>query len=406
MATSQSVRHLNEIRALNVLLREGGLSRADLARALGLNRSSTGHIVANLLIEQLVVEKSSPSTRDGDALPGRPGIELGINPRGGTFIGAEIGVDRLNVIAIDLTAHEILRRSIEFATSLQTPGDGVRRLAQLIRSAMGGLIPKSRVRGVCVTIPALLDDDGQVRNALTLGWRNVPLSSMLREHIGPDIPILVENDANAFAVAETYRGTSQRSDVVAFLLIENGVGGGIILGGKLFRGGFGFAGEFGQIVIGDRGFFAGRQTPGHLESYIGKDAILARYRENGGGSASTLDELLLCLERGDKTAQSTASDWGSRLANGLTQLTMVLNPGLIILGGSVAPVFRYVAEEVKEAMAREFLEGYPSPKIEISAFGPEGPAFGGACLIHQRIFSIDERRISLDGIHSFPHPVG
>ncbi len=405
MATSQSVRHLNKVRALNVLLREGGMSRADLARALGLNRSSTGHIVANLLSERLVVEKSLPTRRNSEAPPGRPGIELGINPRGGTFIGADIGVDRLNVIAIDLTAHEILRRSVEFATALQSPQDGVRRLAEIVSSAIEGLVSKSSVRGICVTIPALLDDDGQVRNALTLGWHNVPLSSMLRKHLGLNIPILVENDANAFAVAETYRGTSQRSDVVAFLLIENGVGGGIVLGGKLFRGGFGFAGEFGQIVIGDRGYFAGRQTPGHLESYIGKDAILARYRMNGGPATATLDELLLSLERGDGAARRTASDWGSRLANGLTQLTMVLNPGLIILGGSVAPVFRYVADEVKDAMGREFLDGYPGPKVEISTFGSEGSAFGGACLIHQRMFSIDERRISLDGIHSFPHPV-
>jgi predicted NBD/HSP70 family sugar kinase len=405
MATSQSVRHLNEIRALNALFREGGMSRADLARVLGLNRSSTGHIIANLMSEQLVFEEGMPAQRDSEALPGRPGIQLGINPHGGTFVGAEIGVDRLTVIAIDLAAHEILRCSVEFATALQTPEDGVRRLAEIINSALDSLVGKSLVRGLCVTVPALLDEGGCVRNALTLGWHNVPLSLMLREHIGPDIPILVENDANAFAVAETYHGTSQRSDVVTFLLIENGVGGGIVLGGKLFRGGFGFAGEFGQLVIGDRGFFAGRQTPGHLESYIGKDAILARYRKNGGSSSATLDDLLLNLKEGNNAALRTASDWGSRLANGLTQLTMVLNPGLIILGGSVSPVFRYVTEEVREAMESEFLDGYPSPKIEISTFGTEGPAFGGACLIHQRMFSIDERRIALDGIHSFPHPV-
>jgi predicted NBD/HSP70 family sugar kinase len=159
----------------------------------------------------------------------------------------------------------------------------------------------------------------------------------------------------------------------------------------LLRGSAGFAGEFGQIVLGGDSAPAGRSKPGHLESYIGKDAILGFYRTRGG--EADLDRLLQGLARREEAATATARVWGERLAAGLIQVTSVLNPGLIILGGSVAAVFPHVATEVSKAMQRELLEGFPLPRIEVSGLGVEGPALGGALLMHQRMFSIDESAI-------------
>lgn len=395
MATQQSVRHVNAMCALNVLFREGGMSRADLGRVLGLNRSTTGSIIADLMAERLVIEHESHSRHPGTARVGRPGIVIEIDPAGGTFIGAELGVDRLTVVVTDMVCRQIVHRSISFDAAHRSPETGVRRIAELIRSAMASVADRGPPRGLCVVIPALVKD-GVVCNALTMGWRDVPLATMLRQRVMPDLPVMVENDANALAIGETYRGTSQRSDVVAFLLIENGVGGGITVGGRLFRGAFGFAGEFGQLIVGRGGFSGGRQKPGHLESYIGKDALLAIYRGKGGSAAATLADLLGALQRGDPTARMAASIWGRALARGLVQLIAVLNPGLIILGGSGAVIFRHVAAEVTKAVHRELLQTYPAPEIELSTLGPEGAAFGGACLIHQQMFSIDQSRIAQD----------
>jgi predicted NBD/HSP70 family sugar kinase len=398
LATPQTVRHLNEIRALNALFRTAGMSRADLARALGLNRSTTGNIITSLMTDGLAVERPGPPPGEVAARTGRPGIQVQIDPIGATFLGGEIGVDRLTVVAIDMAAHEISRLSIPFPTFSETPEAGIERMAALIGEVIGGLGNPARIKGLCVALPALLDSDGLVINGLILGWRNVRLKTMIAGHIMARFPdldfeISIENDANAFAIAETYRDTTHRSETVAFLLIENGAGGGIVIGGRLFRGSAGLAGEFGQIVLGGPGFYAGRHKPGHLESYIGKDAILARYRANGGPAEATIERLLQGLAGAEAAALHTAQAWGQGLATGLIQVTSVLNPGLIILGGSVAPVFPYVAAEVAAVMQRELLEGFPMPKIETSALGIEGPALGGALLMHQRMFSIDESAI-------------
>ena len=398
MATPQSVRYLNEIRALNALFRSGGMSRADLARSLGLNRSTTGHIIANLMAEALVLERPELPRGGETAKIGRPGIQIEIDPAGATFIGAEIGVDRLTVVAIDLAAGEIERRSLAFPTFEHSAEAGIDRIAAMIGDVIEALPDRSRLRGLCVALPALLDGEGNVINALLIGWRDVELKARIAARLGKrfgvfDLALTIENDANAFAIAETYRDTSHRSETVAFLLIENGAGGGIVIGGRLFRGARGLAGEFGQLVVGGAGYLAGRPKPGHLESYIGKDAVLARFIANGGQPGADLAQLLAALDAGDPVARKTASEWGAGLASGLIQLTSVLNPGMIILGGSVAPIYRHVAAAVEAAMQREFLEGFPMPKIEVSTLGLEGPALGGALLMHQRMFSIDETAI-------------
>lgn len=397
MATPRSVRYLNEIRALNALFRAGGMSRADLSRLLGLNRSSIGYIIQDLLSDGLARERKAPAPPQGEARTGRPGIVVELDPDGATFLGAEIGVDRITVVAIDLGAREFLRRSVEYPTSARAPATGLARTADLLNGAIGTLGGREhRIKGVCVALPALVRD-GVARNGLILGWRNVAVRRLLKQHLSLDVPVLVENDANAFAIGETYRGASARSDAVACLLIENGAGGGIVLGGQLHRGATGFAGEFGQLPLGGEGFYAGRHRAGHLESYIGKDAVVARYRANGASPTADLQHLLAALRDGDPIALQTAADWGDRLAAGLIHITDVLAPGLVILGGSVAPIYTYVASRVQAAMRDEFLEGFPVPKIELSRLGAGGAAFGGACLLHQGMFSVDERLVHSQG---------
>ncbi len=367
------------------------MSRAELARSLGLNRSSIGNIIADLLADGLVIERPNAVRLDCVPRGGRPGVAIEIDPHGATFIGAELGVEALTVVAADLAAHEIRRQTIRFAAAANPVEASIERLAHMINAMADRLPDRSRIRGLCVSIPALLDDRGVVRNALTLGWQQVPLSALLKRRIHLDVPILVENDANAFAIAETYRIGRRPSDVVAVLHMENGAGGGIVIGGRLFRGSDGFAGEFGQLVVGGAGFVVGPHKSGHLESYIGKDAVVARYRENGAPASARFEDLFAALGAGDPIAVRTASEWGERVARGLVHITSILNPALIILGGSVASIFPYVAQEIVHTMRKELLDGFPAPKIELSSFGPEGPALGGALLVHQRMFSIDEQ---------------
>ena len=388
MATPKSVRCFNATNALNILFRSGGMSRADLARALGLNRSTMGNIVAGLLAAGLVVERPD-GPRPEDARTGRPGIVVGLDPDGAWFLGAEIETNHIGVVAIDLLAQVRHRRSIAFDCLGQTAERVVQAVAALVHEVIAGLAAPRPVRGLCVTVPALLARGGIVRNAPILGWRDFPLETALRAHL-PAVALASENDANAFAIAETYRATRDPGGTAVFLLLESGVGGGIVVGGRLVRGSSGLAGEFGHMPVGPDGYVNQEIRPGHLENYIGCAAVLACHRHHGGCAAS-IEEFLQHLDRAQPAATAAATEWAGWLGRGLLTLINILNPELIVLGGSVAPLYDRVAVQVQQQLRTGLIEGLPMPRIEVSRLGEHGAAIGAALLLHQRMFSINER---------------
>lgn len=387
---SQSVRYLNELRALDVLFRERAMSRADLARALGLNRSTTGSIVNTLLAEALAVER--PTWRDGEprTQTGRPGIEVELNPGGAIFIGAEIEVEQLTAVAIDLTGRLIRRESAAFPAGSSPPEKSAAKIAKMIEAVMFGSPDPSRIRGICVAVPALVDG-GVARLGLLLNWRDVPIANLISERLGPPLTVVIENDANAFAIAETYGGASRNVGTVAFVVIESGAGLGIVSDGRLFRGSGGMAGEFGHLKMGGLGYSPG--GGGMLESYVGRDAVVARYRRHGGSSEVSIQEILDSLARGKPAATKTATDWAKWLGRGLSHIVNLLNPGLVIIGGSVGRIYPFVASQVEASLRTSIRSDYQMPRIEMSELGNEAPALGAALILHQRMFSIDERAV-------------
>lgn len=396
-APAQPIRYLNELRALDVLFREGAMSRADLARALGLNRSTTGSIIANLLSDALVVEDARPEgPRPGGATPrtGRPGIEIGLDPAGAVFVGATIEADHLVALAVDLSGAVIRKKTAPFHAARHTPARAAEAVAKLINALIAAEPNRARVYGACVAVPGTFRDGVLLRAAL-LGWRDVDLRPLIAAHLSMPLPVIVENDANAFAVAETYRGPA--AGTVAFVLIDSGAGGGIVHGGRLMRGGLGLAGEFGHLRVGRRGFAEGRGDRGTLETFVGREAVLARYRGEGGPPGARLADLVAALERGEAPALRTAAAWGHWLARGLVSIVNVVDPSLIIVGGPVGALLGFARDRVEAGMRAGLPRGVPAAPVELSRFGPEGPAYGAALMLHQRAFSVDERALYPDG---------
>jgi len=151
------------------------------------------------------------------------------------------------------------------------------------------------------------------------------------------------------------------------------------------------AGEFGHMKMGGIGYAPG--GGGMLESYVGRDAVLARYRHHGGSSEAAIPEFLQALAEGQPAATRTAADWGKWLARGLSHIVNLLNPGLVIIGGSVGQIYPYVADQVEAALRTDLRSEYQMPRIEKSELGDEGAALGAALILHQRMFSVDERAV-------------
>lgn len=384
----------NEARALEALFHAGGLSRADLARALGLTRSTTGALVQSLLDAGLARERpdgSSPQ-RGNEVRVGRPGILVEIDGDGAFFLGAYVGVDWIVVLAIDLSGAVRARASTGFVGAGSEPIAAARAISALVGEIVAELPLGARVLGLNVAVPGFLADDGTTYHAAILGWHGGNLAALLPAAPAIDLPVLLENDANAMAVAETYRVARKEggTEDCLVVLIENGVGGGIVGGGGLHRGRLLGAGEIGHIPIGDAGFVYDALRPGRLETYVGKDALFARYR-HVGGRETTLDAFADAVTRGEPAAVTACRDWGHWLARGLATLTCVLQPGRIVVAGSVSLLYPFVSEQVEAYLLAYVIEGYPLPRIEMSLAGADGPALGAAYLLHQAALAGDAR---------------
>jgi predicted NBD/HSP70 family sugar kinase len=377
----------NEARALTVLFRRGPMTRAELARALGLTRSTTGNLV-QVLIESGLVREQAEGNDESETRVGRPGILVGIDGDGAYFLGADIGVDRIEALAVDLAGTVRARVGRAYNGQGSDPVKTLAVMIALISEVVAKLPSPDRIQGLSVAIPGFPTADGATHHAVILGWHELPLAQLLAEAFDGDVPILLENDANAFAVAETYRWTGENHDPedVLVVLIENGLGGGIISGGRLHRGLLRGAGEIGHMPIGEEGFVFDAVRPGRLESYVGKHALLARdaYRT---GSPRSLDRLLAALAEGEPLARLTAEEWGKWLARGLTAVVCMLEPQRIIIGGSVGAVYPFVADRIEAAVRAALVEGYPMPLIQTAAADVNRPALGAAYLMHQAMLA-------------------
>jgi predicted NBD/HSP70 family sugar kinase len=244
-----------------------------------------------------------------------------------------------------------------------------------------------RCRGLGLSAPAHIGPDGSLSLAPLIGWRDVPLRQIARAALPIDVPILIENDANAFAIGDSYK--HGRAGVTLFLLMETGVGGGIMIDGKLFRGGHGLAGEIGHTLVPGSG---GQK----FEQLIGREILVTQYREMTGRSEIELLDFLRDVRDRVPAAVTIAESWSRHLAYALLQACRLIDPDRIVLGGSVASLYPMVAARVAVHMAEGQSIAFPAPEIVVDEDAEFGSAFGAACLLHQRFLSLENEEFGAD----------
>jgi len=387
----RAVRHINEVRILDSLYHKGTSTRADLARELGLMRSTVGNLIAGLIEQGIAFESEvSGSTPGGRA--GRPGQLVQLNPAHSAFIGADIGVGQLSVVAVDLLGRPFISRSAAFVPAQRTVDETVTALGAIVRAIMKQLPGEQTVRGICVTVPGFVDREGVALLTPILGWKSVPIQKLLASKLKWSGALAAENDAKAFAAADLY-GRSPGAGVDAlFVYLDAGVGGGLVSRGQLLRGHSGYAGEVGHIHLGEHGFDPATPLQGSFESYVGRNAVLARFKHHGG-SGDQLADFVAALSAQAPAALRTISEWAWWMGRGLASLISVLNPGRIVLGGPVAALYLDAQQEVVESIKRHLAVPSMLPGIEVSDLGPDACAIGGAMILHHRLLAIDERLV-------------
>jgi len=384
------IRKLNTAVLLDALRRFAPLSRAELASRTGLNRSTVSIIVNNLIEEGLIQETYLQNCKVG-----RPGMMLELNPKGGFAIGIELGVDFISIILTDFIARVQWREQV-----CSDPNEDqitiLDRAATLTQHALDyGLSQGLRPLGIGVGVPGLVDlRQGKLIFAPNLHWNNVPLRLIWSQHF--NLPIFVENEANAAALGEYYFGAAQGVDSFIYLSAGIGLGAGIVLDGKLFRGSNGYASEVGHMTVDPNGELCGCGKRGCWETQVGPRAVLRRVRktlESGVPSALcdlvesdleriSFESVVQAAGQGDSVALGALQEVGERLGVGVANLVNVFNPELIVLGGALN-LASTILLPIVERLIREnaLTPACENVRVSASAHGIDACLMGAVALV-------------------------
>jgi glucokinase-like ROK family protein len=390
-ADARLMGELNRAIVLNLIRQEGSISRAEIAHRTKLSRSAVSNIINSLLDEGLV-----HSSGTGESNGGRRPIMLNFNYSAGYVAGVDVGANHILAIITDLEGNIVTEHYRDFDISAG-PEKALPQIVQHVHELLNSShIPRHRLLGVGMGVPGPLDyETGTViAPPIMPGWNRFPLRGYLSQEFG--LPVLVENDANLGAVAEKWRGAGQRYQHLAYIKIGTGIGCGLIMDGKIYRGQRGSAGEIGHITITRDGPPCKCGSYGCLESMAAAPAIINRARlamEAGREtvlteySQLTTKEIAEAAGRGDKLAEEIIEDAGRYIGVALASLINLFNPGIIVLGGGVAAIGELLMRPLRETVRnRSLLISYEQSQIVTSTLGKEAVAVGAAILVLQEVF--------------------
>jgi predicted NBD/HSP70 family sugar kinase len=360
VATSETARDINRRIVLNLIRRHQPISRADLARHSGLQRSTVSAITEQLIGERWVTEGAI-----GHTPRGRKPRFLNLNEQRVGIIGINIRPAVTTLALANLDAQFLAQES------LTTPRDPEQFIAEL-RSRLRNLIethPDTSYEGIGMSLPGRIDLASQrLVFAPNLGWTDVDLKSPIESATG--LPVELENAANACALAEVWFG--RHADGVRNLVavtVAEGIGSGVILNGQLVRGSTGVAGEFGHVTLVEDGLECRCGNRGCWEVYASNSAAVRYYAESGsrsrrgraeGEAAPTFDDVLRLTEQGHPRALEALDRMAHYIGVGLALLVTGLSPDVVVVVGEVTRLWNRVGPLVEATVKRRTFTHAPT----------------------------------------------
>ena len=367
------------------LLRERGtLSRADIARATGMSRSTISGLISELVADDIVMELGTKLPPVGGRA-GRPASAVMLNPATGEVIGVDFGHRHVHVIIADV-AHEVrIARSVELPPRYE-PQRGLHAAAELVQSAMAEIgTRRSRILGIGVSLPCTVDRrTGLPATRRYSAWSGVPVAAELGERLR--MPVLVDNDANLGALAERQWGAGRDHEDLVYLRLHAGVSAAFISNGQLVRGAAGTAGEISHLVMDPGGQLCRCGRRGCLESYIGLPAVM-RGLEQGYGDRVSLRNVITMAWQGDRGCRRALAEAGAMAGRVAGMLCGLLNPECVIVGGALAAAGELVLGPLREAVlaADPDAPGDGGPAagttVTTATLGPQAGALGAVALV-------------------------
>ncbi|MEI3865724.1 ROK family transcriptional regulator [Microbacterium sp. CCNWLW134] len=372
MTSSLHRTDVNRSAILAQLGAHGAASRADLARTLNLSPALITQLVKQLIGEGLVAElEQAPSSG------GRPARLLGLAASAGHAIGVKVGATHVALVEVGIAGRVIRSAEVPFDATAST---FVLDLADRIQAFIDAG-DEVTLLGVGVAVPGTVDEPGNgVVECGVLGWNSIHLGEALRGAIG--LPVVIENDVNALAVAERLYGIGRSHENFLVVTIGAGIGAGIVVEGTVLRAASGGAGEIGHIPVADDGPLCSCGNLGCLEAVIGEAALVRRAREAGIiDQGAGIDDLLAAAEVGDDAAIALYRDAGRLLGRTLAGIVHVIDPAAIVVLGEGTVAWSHWSAGFEPAFRSHLQRHRRTIPVNVETWLDDSWAQGAAALV-------------------------
>ncbi len=381
IARHNTIRDINKQIVLNYVRARSPISRAEIARETSLQRSTVSAIVDDLTLEGMIEEIGT-----GDSTGGRKPTLLKLRSGTPAVIGVDVTPRETTIVLADLTGS--IMQSEVFPTSPDLGFMNEQILAKVTQFADQNADANLEVG---ISIPGIADQEtGRMVYIPYFQWADWDIGQRITAATG--LPVIVDNDANAVALAELWFGPEEirRTRNFIMVMIAEGIGTGIIVDGQVYRGEGGAAGEFGHMFVGENAPVScscGRRDC--WEAHASEKAIIQRYGSSNGHGAATIDiDRFIGLARnGERQATRVLNETARYIGIGISNLIIGFSPQTIVISGSIVKAWDLISEEINELARRSIRHELDSAKIVPSALGDNPTILGSISLVLSRKFA-------------------
>lgn len=360
-----------------VLRAAGPMTRGDLGHAMGLSRTTVSSTVARLKQDGWVDERPGSVSA---YVRGRPPMLLSLTGQAGVAVGVDLGRTHARIVVAHLGHDVVAEKAFELDENWHGTQavDAVR--AMITELLVSAEVTLADVVGVGLGLPAPLDTTGHTTSqTIPPGWVLEDLPGALGQSLG--VPVAVDNDANLGALAEARWGGGRRTGTLFYVKASTGIGAGIVLGGRLYRGSGGTAGELGHVTVDADGLVCRCGSRGCLEVRVGGPALVAQVGHSRAG-IRTLTDLISAAQGGDLACTRVLADAGETLGVAVAAVLNILNPDRVVLGGELGEAGELVLASLRESVGRHALSSaVRSTSLTQATLGRRAEALGAVLLV-------------------------
>ncbi|GAB3986003.1 ROK family transcriptional regulator [Spirosoma daeguense] len=379
---------------LSYFANEGNAIIPELSKELTISVPKVTSVVGELIKEGLIQDYGKIESSGGR----KPNL-YGVVPDSAFFIGVDVKQSHVNIGLLDLQKN-LINVTENLPYTLNNTRESLDTLCQHIKSFIAGLsVPKEKIRGIGINL------SGRINYATGYSYsffffEERPLSEIIEQEIG--IRVFLENDSRAMAYGEFCAGVVEKEKNVMFLNLDYGIGVGIMIDGQLYYGKSGYAGELGHVPIFDNELICHCGKKGCLETEGSGWALVRMFREKlQEGSTSvltrnghdpnviTMEDIIQAAKNDDVLAIELIAKLGENLGRGIAFLINVLNPELVILGGSLATTQEYIQLPIKTSLNKYSLSLVNNDtQLKLSKLGEHAGIVGACLLVRDRSLSL------------------